>query len=110
MSTYSIYFSPTQGTKKVTNALASAFEDYKEIELCKADDGSLLPAFTEQDVCIIGAPAFGGRVPAFAIEQIKKLEGHQARAVLAAVYGNRAYEDTLIELYDTCLLYTSRCV
>ena len=110
MSTYSIYFSPTQGTKKVTNALASAFEGYREIELCKADDGSTLPVFTEQDVCIIGAPAFGGRVPAFAIERIKKLEGNQARAVLAAVYGNRAYEDTLIELYDTLKDCGFRCI
>ncbi len=47
--------------------------------VCKADDGSTLPVFTEQDVCIIGAPAFGGRVPAFAIERIKKLEESTSR-------------------------------
>ncbi len=53
MSTYSIYFSPTQGTKKVTNALASAFEGYREIELCKADDGSTLPVFTWSRTCVL---------------------------------------------------------
>ena len=28
------------------------------------------------------------------------MKGNQARAVLVCVYGNRAYEDTLIELKD----------
>ena len=35
MSTYSIYFSPTGGTKKVTNFLAEQIDTFEEIDLCR---------------------------------------------------------------------------
>lgn len=35
-----------------------------------------------------------------AVRRLKALNGQGARAVLACVYGNRAYEDTLVELED----------
>ena len=39
-------------------------------------------------------------LPALMTERLKKWQGNGARAVAAAVYGGRAYEDTLIELSD----------
>ena len=45
-------------------------------------------------------PSYGGRVPAVAVERLTMLRGQGARAVLVCVYGNRAYEDTLVELED----------
>ena len=38
MSIYSIYFSPTQGTKKITNTLAQEIGAYQEIDLCEYTD------------------------------------------------------------------------
>lgn len=38
--------------------------------------------------------------PALAGERIAQIHGNQARCVLVCVYGNRAFEDTLIELND----------
>ena len=36
MSNYSIYFSPTGGTKKVTDILANAlWSDWQEVDLCR---------------------------------------------------------------------------
>ena len=35
MSTYSVYFSPTKGTKKVTNFLAEEMGTFEEIDLCR---------------------------------------------------------------------------
>ena len=35
-----------------------------------------------------------------AVRRLKALNGQGARAVLACVYGNRAYEDTLVERED----------
>lgn len=43
---------------------------------------------------------YGGRVPSVAVRRLKALNGQGARTVLACVYGNRAYEDTLVELED----------
>ncbi len=39
-------------------------------------------------------------VPRTAAERIKGLKGNGALAVLVVSYGNRDYDDTLIELYD----------
>lgn len=65
--------------------------------------------FSEEDLCIIGVPSFGGRVPAIALERIKALSGNNATAILITVYGNRAYEDTLIELEDTLIEKNFTC-
>ena len=95
-----VYFSPTGGTKKACMALASAMsQDVKEVDLCTSDWEW---TFGPGDVVIVGMPVFGGRIPGFAAEKLKHCRGNGAVAVTAAVYGNRAFEDALLEL-DDCL-------
>ena len=55
---------------------------------------------SSEDVCIIAAPAYGGRVPETAVTRLKQIQGNGAKAVLIAVYGNREFDDTLVELQD----------
>ena len=38
--------------------------------------------------------------PAAAVQRLETMKGSSVRAVLVCVYGNRAYEDTLVELED----------
>ena len=57
-------------------------------------------AFQEDDVVLIALPSYGGRVPGIATERIKCIQGNNARCVLVCVYGNRDYEDTLVEMED----------
>ena len=45
-------------------------------------------------------PYFGGRAPAVALQRLKKIAGNGAKCTLVCVYGNRAYEDTLVEMED----------
>lgn len=40
-------------------------------------------------------------MPQAATERLSAIRGNGAKAVLLCVYGNRAYEDTLVELEDT---------
>ena len=54
--------------------------------------------------------SFGGRVPAVAVDRIKKLKGNNSNTILVAVYGNREYDDTLIELEDTLKKVQFHCV
>ena len=96
MSVYAIYFSPTRSTEKIVKLLAKEFGTYGEIDLSKQNSGENVRAFKEEDICIFGVPSYGGRVPAPALERMKKMKGNKAKAVLVAVYGNRAYEDTLL--------------
>ena len=39
-------------------------------------------------------------MPAVAVERISKLKGNNAKAVAVVVYGNRDYEDTMLELQE----------
>lgn len=101
MKIYQIYFSPTGGTKKVTDILGGAWQDEKEVIDLFTWNGAPEYSFDRDDICLVAAPAFGGRVPALATERLGKLKGNGAMAIPVAVYGNRDYDDTLLELKDT---------
>ena len=45
-------------------------------------------------------PVYAGRVPALAVERLKGVKANGAKCVIVAVYGNRAYEDALLEMQD----------
>lgn len=101
MKLYNIVFSPTGGTKKVADCLTSALEgEVTTVDLTdsKLDFDSI--SLTKEDAAVISVPSYGGRVPAVAVERLSQVHGSGARAVLVCVYGNRAYEDTLVELED----------
>ena len=110
MSNYMITFSPTGGTGKVAAILAHSFDgDFTSVDLLErfADFGGL--RFGPEDLCIVAVPSYGGRVPALAVSRLAQMEGNGARASLVAVYGNRAFEDTLVELKDTLRARGFRC-
>ena len=99
MSVYSIYFSPTNSTKEIVNLVANEVGSYQEIDLSKKED-MVDQVFDADDVCVIGVPSYGGRVPGIALERMNKFKGNHAKAILVVSYGNRAFEDTLKELAD----------
>ena len=96
---YEITFSPTGGTKKSADLLSAAWEEKTEINLMDRT-ADFHQVFTAEDICLVAVPSFAGRVPAVATERLQQMQGGGAKAILVAVYGNRAYEDTLVELED----------
>lgn len=99
MKVRAIYFSPTGSTKKITKMIANEFGDYQEFDLSKQENHISEP-FTQDDICVIGVPSYGGRVPSIALERMKEYQGNNAKAVLVVSYGNRAYDDTIKELLE----------
>ena len=101
MRTYEIIFSPTGGTKKVSHLFAEAFgKETVQVDLMDREVDFESVHFAAEDVCIVAVPSYGGRVPGVAVSRLKQMQGNGAKAILLAVYGNRAYEDTLLELKD----------
>lgn len=99
MKVYNIIFSPTGGTKKAVDELLSEWGDsVTEIDLIKSKEKIQTTEFSKEDVVFVAVPSFGGRVPSYAADVLKTISGNNARAVLVAVYGNRAYDDSLLEL------------
>ena len=110
MKKYSLFFSPTGGTKKVTYPLMAGFgEDFTNIDMITYHDYDQLK-FEEDDLCLISVPSYGGRVPGPAAEILHDLKGNGAKAVLVVVYGNRAIDDTLAELADILENSGFKCV
>lgn len=116
MSVYNIIFSPTGGTKKAADLFAESFclgnlyQKGKDINLMDRSQDFSVVSFLEEDICIIAVPSYGGRVPAVAVSRLSQMKGNGARAILMAVYGNRAYEDTLIELQDVLMDSGFSCI
>ena len=96
---YNIFFSPTGGTKKVADILVRNLGgEFCDVGICRDIEKMSLQSC---DVCLVSVPSFAGRVPAVAIERLKKISANGAKAILNCVYGNREWDDTLTELQDT---------
>lgn len=97
-----ITFSPTGGTKKVAEAVCKGIgvDDIERIELCVPELTIASSTVETDDIAVIAAPVFAGRIPALAVDRIGKIKGNGVMCVVIAVYGNRAYDDALLELRD----------
>ncbi|MGI6678910.1 MAG: EFR1 family ferrodoxin [Dehalobacterium sp.] len=96
-----LYFSPTDTTAKTVKSIACGINDtYKEYNITLPHNRNSQILFEENDLVIVGVPVYAGRVPAFLIDYFKKIKGNNTLAVCVVVYGNRDYDDALLELRD----------
>lgn len=96
-----LYFSPTKTTKKILEAIAIGMAVKTPIHV---DLTSVSNDFVEvkSDITIIGVPVYSGRVSPTAVERLKKIKG-SGPAIIVVVYGNREYEDAMLELKNISL-------
>ena len=93
----SAVFSPTGGCSKIASAIAGTRLSTR-VDLCAPVSPQNVPA----DAPLLAVlPVYGGRLPAVAVQRLKALQGKGSPAIAVVVYGNRAYEDALLELRDT---------
>ena len=101
MKVTQLVFSPTGGTEKVAHSIGRRWsEDSVKVDLSDPKVDFSKCQISQQDMVLIAMPSFGGRAPAVAIERLKQIKGNGAKCTLVCVYGNRAYEDTLVEMED----------
>ncbi len=97
-----LYFSATDTTAQVVKAVADGMTGrVKEnnITLPASRDRDII--FGEDDLVIIGVPVYRGRVPAFLTDYFTRVKGNNTVAVFIVVYGNRDYDDALLEIRDS---------
>lgn len=100
MKVTALYFSATYTTKRVVEAVAkhlSAEVVSYDITNDRATDEIKL---STDEVLVVGVPIYAGRVPAMAVERLRRFAGNNTPAVVVAVYGNRHYDDAVLELHD----------
>lgn len=94
-----VYFSPTGGTRKAAKIIANAIAPTTaEIDITDHKQQEEPIELTPDDSILVAVPVYGGRVPAVAINRLKRITGHNTPAIPVVVYGNRDYDDALLEL------------
>lgn len=100
---YGVYFSPSGNTRKCVQAISRQLDDaYIDINLTDYDSRLQTFEFSSNDLVILGVPVYAGRVPVIHNGLLQQLRGNRTPAVFIVTYGNREYEDALLELKTTC--------
>lgn len=95
-----VYFSATGTTERITNAIADCLGgEYRSYNMTIAPHKEIRIESPE-DTVLIGTPVYAGRVPKIAAEGLQRLHGCGQKAIAVCVYGNRDYDDALVELCD----------
>lgn len=99
---YNIYFSPTGSSKGVNDKIIKAFKNKEKIDIDLCENNIKNTEIEKGSICIISMPCYGGRIPKTALERLLHIRGNGSLAVVCISYGNRAYEDSLLELANEC--------
>lgn len=93
-----ICFSPTGNSRASAMAMANTVTDTVEvIDLTASAALRIIPA---TDLAIFAAPVYAGRIPAVARERFAAITGSNTPCLIVASYGNRHYDDALLEMAD----------
>jgi ferredoxin/NAD(P)H-dependent FMN reductase len=102
---WAVFFSATGTTSKIVTKIAGVIADKLTIEYEKFD--FTLPEarnatrnFSANDLVVFGTPVYAGRVPNILLKYLETIKGNGAAAIPVVLYGNRNYDDALIELRD----------
>ena len=102
---WAVYFSGTGTTEKIVLTIRDQVASerlltQKILDFTKPDKREKAPIFTEKDIVIFGMPVIAGRVPNLMLKFLKTIKGGGALCTPVVLYGNRNFDDGLIELRD----------
>ena len=114
-----ICFSPTHTSRTIAEAVAAgmngtpggtavhagASQQIRTVDLTLDRSDSPITVGAGETV-VLGAPVYAGRVAPEAVRRLRRIQvaaGASVPAVVTVTYGNRDYEDALVELYDLAI-------
>ncbi len=100
--THLVWFSATASTKQIIELIAKQCSptSVEKYDITKSDLKEDIQ-MAANDLLIVGMPVYAGRIPAVADKSLQRFKGCNTPAIIVCVYGNRDYEDALLELKDT---------
>jgi len=95
-----VCFSPTGTTKAVIQGIAQGINhNIMELtDITRPDSRKQQLQTAENELLVVAVPVYMGRVPKLATEWLQRIKARNTPAVCIVVYGNRAFEDALLEL------------
>lgn len=101
MKLVKIYFSPTSNSKKYLESIdASDFDEIVTIDLTETKNRLHSYTFDENTLVVIAFPVYAGRIPKLKEDVFSLMNANGAKCIVCVTYGNREYDDALLELYD----------
>jgi len=97
-----IVFSPTGTSKKIAQAIAEGAQESQKVEHIDLTSPNYPKniSIAKGELAIIAVPVYAGRVAPLAEKRLRELSGNNSPAIIVALYGNRAFDDALVELKD----------
>lgn len=100
---WGMYFTGTGTTEKVVTHIGRKIAEklgveYEDYDFTLPKVRKVEKSFTEEDLVVFGTPVIAGRVPNLLLKYLDTLKGKGALAVPVVLYGNRNFDDALIEL------------
>ena len=93
-----VYFSATYTTRQVCRGIARHLgDDVQEYDITNNAPSDIID-IPANDVILVGMPVYCGRIPEMAAERLQHFRGNQTKAIIVAVYGNREFDDALLEM------------
>ncbi|MEJ2617506.1 MAG: hypothetical protein P8Z35_21310, partial [Ignavibacteriaceae bacterium] len=104
------YFSPTGTTRSIVQAVARGINQKNavQIDVTKPNVRKKQLQTLKNDLLIVAVPVYIGRVPALLSEWLHAIKADKTPTVCIVVYGNRSYDDALLELKN--ILIKSGCI
>ncbi len=100
MSVYAVYFSPTGTSRIGAVTIAQVFGSVQEMDLTLWNAVPKVTDFRPDDLVVFGAPVYSGRLFEGAVRRFSRLKGHDTPCILSVTYGNRDFDDALLESCD----------
>jgi ferredoxin len=97
-----VCFSPTGSTKAVVQSVARGIgaRDMELIDITSPGARTRLLQTSADELLVVAVPVYMGRVPAIINEWLNSIKASNTPVVCIVVYGNRAYDNALLELQD----------
>lgn len=100
MSIYSFSFSPTGTSAKILRGITQGISDLVATDVISKDltfnpvEDIVLKG---DDIIIVAAPVYGGKIAPIVKQRLKGIKGNKAKCIVVAVYGNRAFENAVVD-------------
>lgn len=98
-----VFFSPTGTTAKIAKQIAAGLGIHTltyNLTAQKDRNQHRQLSFNNDELLLVAVPVYAGRIPEFLEELFSTFEGHNTPTIFTVVYGNRDYDDALLELKD----------
>ena len=100
---YGMFFTGTGTTEKMVTYIAKELAkelgcDYEPYDFTLPAVRKTVKEYTADDIVVLGTPVIAGRVPNLLLKYLDTIVGNGAYGIPVVLYGNRNFDDALIEL------------